>query len=133
MHRPFTAWGLSIFELATVVAVNWNGEHTWASWLNLWARDPERPLPAPPRRLPWNPQTHPPFETARGRTIERLAAGRRRSGAAPAGRVPRRPRQSAPARARRSQQRHCHTVAANQTAPRPAKAGEIERNVTAIS
>ena len=65
MHRPFTAWGLSIFELARVVAVNWNGEHTWASWLNLWACDPERVLPAPPRRLPWNPQMHPPFETAR--------------------------------------------------------------------
>ena len=31
MHRPFTAWGLSIFELARVVAVNCNGEHTWAS------------------------------------------------------------------------------------------------------
>ena len=67
MHRPFTAWGLSMFELARVVTVNWNGEHTWASWLNLWARDPERPLPAPPRRLPWNPQTHPPFEIAQPR------------------------------------------------------------------
>ena len=61
MHVPFTAWGLSIYQLARVVTVNYDGEHTWASWLNLWADNPERILPAPARLAPWNPETHPPF------------------------------------------------------------------------
>ena len=53
MHLPFTAWGLSIYELAQVVTRTYGGRHCWSPWLNLWADDPERPLPAPPRRLPW--------------------------------------------------------------------------------
>ena len=53
MHLPFTAWGLSIYELAQVVTRTFGGRHCWSPWLNLWADDPERPLPAPPRRLPW--------------------------------------------------------------------------------
>ena len=53
MHFPFTTWGLSMYELARVVAVAYGGRHCWAPWLNLWADDPQRPLPAPPRRLPW--------------------------------------------------------------------------------
>ena len=53
MHFPFTTWELSIYELARVVAVTYSGRYCWAPWLNLWADDPQRPLPAPPRRLPW--------------------------------------------------------------------------------
>ena len=53
MHLPFTAWGLSIYELAQLVTRTFGGRHCWSPWLNLWADDPERPLPAPPRRLPW--------------------------------------------------------------------------------
>ena len=53
MHLPFTAWGLSIYELAQLVMRTYGGRHCWSPWLNLWADDPERPLPAPPRRLPW--------------------------------------------------------------------------------
>ena len=53
MHFPFTTWGLSIYEIARVVAVTYSGRYCWAPWLNLWADDPQRPLPAPPRRLPW--------------------------------------------------------------------------------
>ena len=53
MHFPFTTWGLSMYELARVVVVTYGGKHCWAPWLNLWADNPQRPLPAPPRRLPW--------------------------------------------------------------------------------
>ena len=53
MHLPFTAWGLSVYELARLVRRTYGGRHCWSPWLNLWADDPERPLPAPPRRLPW--------------------------------------------------------------------------------
>ena len=53
MHFPFTTWGLSMYELARVVVVTYGGKHCWAPWLNLWADTPQRPLPAPPRRLPW--------------------------------------------------------------------------------
>ena len=47
----FTAWGLSIYELAQVVTRTYGGRHCWSPWLNLWADDPERPLPAPPRAV----------------------------------------------------------------------------------
>ena len=52
MHLPFTAWGFSIYELAQVVARTYGDRHCWSPWLNLWADDPERPLPAgnEPRR-----------------------------------------------------------------------------------
>ena len=53
MHLPFTAWGLSIYELARVVTKTYQRRHCWSPWLNLWADDPDRPLPAPPRRRPW--------------------------------------------------------------------------------
>ena len=69
MHLPFTAWGLSIYELARVVVRNYGGKHCWAPWLNLWADDPQRPLPAPPRRLPWAV-----VEAARRADPERLSA-----------------------------------------------------------
>lgn len=58
MHLPFTGWGLSIYELARVVVVTYGGIHCWNPWLNLWAEDPQRPLPAPPRRLPWDGAGH---------------------------------------------------------------------------
>lgn len=53
MHLPFTAWGLSVYELARVVTKTYAGTHCWAPWLNLWADDPQRALPTPPRRPPW--------------------------------------------------------------------------------
>ena len=59
MHLPFTAWGLSIFELARVATKTYGGRHRWSPWLNLWADDPDRTLPAPPRRRPWDEDARP--------------------------------------------------------------------------
>ena len=54
MHLPFTAWGISIYELARVMTKTYRRRQRWSPWLNLRADDPKRPLPAPPRRRPWD-------------------------------------------------------------------------------
>ena len=58
MHLPFTGWGLSIYELARVVTMTYQRRHCWSPWLNLWADDPQRPVPAPARRPPYDPEVH---------------------------------------------------------------------------
>ena len=44
-HLIYRSWGLSIFELASVVAQSYGGRHGIAPWLNLWGTDPQHPLP----------------------------------------------------------------------------------------
>jgi hypothetical protein len=41
----YARWRLSIYELARITAVEFNGESTLSVWLNLWAENASRPLP----------------------------------------------------------------------------------------
>ena len=47
MHEVYSKWALSIYELARIVHCNDDVERCLNPWLNLWGRNPDRPLPEP--------------------------------------------------------------------------------------
>ena len=45
LYLLYARWRLSIFELARINAVEFDGTLAMSAWLNLWGADPSRPLP----------------------------------------------------------------------------------------
>ena len=45
LYQLYARWRLSIYELARINALEFDGKLAMSAWLNLWGSDPSRPLP----------------------------------------------------------------------------------------